>query len=166
VASKRTEKRTQESLAKVLPPGTVVRAYAGGPAHARLSRLATGIIVTFAVAFIAIAVATGRILIPGALVLLFLAGSIKPYRGCAVTDRGVVLLGTRIENHQPKKVLAWLPFVVLFPPYIAAVGTKRVRVQLSTERVSLRTADYQRLVASIGAYEQVGAMSPPEGRQI
>ena len=166
MASKRSDKRTQESLAKVLPQGTIVRAYAGGPAHARLSPLATGIIVTFTVVFAALAVTTGRILVPGVFLLLFLAAAVRPHRGCAVTNRGLALVRTRIENHEPKELLLWLPTASLLPPNLVTVGTKRMRVQLGSERVSLRTEDYQRLVGALGAHERFGPALPQVGRSL
>jgi len=131
-----------------------------------MSPLATGILIGFLALFVLLAVTSGRLVIPGIVPFLVFAASVKPYRGCVVTTAGIFLLQTSIENHQPKKVLAQVPFGALFPPNIVAVTKRAVRVRLDPDLVSLRASDYERLTASISDAEKGGILAIPDGRLV
>ncbi|HXY27260.1 MAG TPA: hypothetical protein VEH82_03190 [Acidimicrobiales bacterium] len=159
MSSARNRQRIETALAKALP-GSAVTGYAAGRANARLSSSATALILGFGLAFFLVAVLAGRLLIPGALLLLFFVGALKPFRGCAVTNSGVALLQTGAMHHRPTKVVTTVPLGCLLPPNITAVGARAVRVRVGPETVRLRRADYDRLVARVSQTTAGGPGAP------
>jgi hypothetical protein len=154
MSTERADKKARRSLSKVLPTGTSVRAYATGRANARMTQLAIGILVSFGVLFLLVAILADRIMFPGVLILLFFVSSIKPFRGCAVTETGVLLLKTRVSNHQPDKVIVEVPYAALFAPNPMPAGKRAIRVSLGPDIVRFRVVDYERLIASVTSAER------------
>ncbi len=89
--SKGNQEKTQQAIARLLGPEVAVRSYALGSANARMTPLAIGLMGGFVLVFIAPALLSGRLLLPGFLLIYLLVRGFKPYRGVAVTSVGVVL---------------------------------------------------------------------------
>jgi hypothetical protein len=150
MSSEKRQAKALSDLGRVLAPEVRARAYAAGRANARMTPQATYLVVGVLLLILVVAVATGRILIPGFLVLALFVSAIKPMRGIAVVDHGIVVVSTSAVNGKPKAVLGELPQAVLLPPHIHWVGTKAVRVPLGPDMVRLRARDYERLTGALG----------------
>src|SRR5437899_13069451 len=103
----RSQERAAMTAARILGPTTTVREYAVGRAHARVNN-AVIIILSLLGAGFAVTLLTGRILIPGLLVIALLVEQVRPARAVVVTDRGLVVLQRNLFNGRPTKVLASL----------------------------------------------------------
>jgi hypothetical protein len=148
VSVERRQAKAVRSLTKVLPQGTVVKAYGVGRANARMTRAAAGIIIGFAFVYAAVAVLTGRLLIPGLLLLALSISAVKPARGLGVTDHGITVVSTSAWNGQPKAVLGQVPLAVFSPQNVEHSGKRATRVRVGADVVRLRARDYERLSAA------------------
>jgi hypothetical protein len=141
--SRRSRDKNARKAVNLLPPGTVVCEYVRGRAHARMTNRATVVIVLVVLVVVA-ALAAGRVLFPGALVLIWLASEIRPYRAVVVTTQGVVLVTYSIINGR-SRVITYLPFEAALQP-VPTSGKAKLR--LGPDLVTLSRREYQLLVAA------------------
>jgi hypothetical protein len=141
--SKRSREKGARKAAKLLPPGTVIREYVRGRAHLRMTTGATVAIVLIVLAFFA-ALAAGKVIIPGALLIIWLSSEIRPYRAIVVTSLGVVLTTYSIITGR-SKVIAYLPFEATLQP-VQPHG--KAKLQLGPDLVTFARRDHQILVAA------------------
>jgi hypothetical protein len=94
-----------------------------------------------------ILVATGALVIVGALPLLVIFHFLCPPRALVVCDRGVALTGRSLLNGTPTSVIGRYSISDLRPTTSAA---GRVRIDVGPEHVWLPTAEEQQLRAAIG----------------
>ena len=149
------KKHAQQAIT-LLPPGTTMRAYVIGRAHARITNEAIIGGVIFAVAFI-VALMLGYILIPGGLLALYVFHQTRPPRGVAVTDQGLAVLGRNLWNSRPNKVIALLPPARIGP----AAPSGSVVVQLGTERITFTNKELRMLADATASMAPGGAMPYP-----
>jgi hypothetical protein len=149
MSSGKRQRKALDAVGRLLAPGVDVRAYGAGRANARMSTQVTYVIVGFLVLLVVVAVLTQRIYFPGVLLLAFFFSAVKPMRGVAVVDSGVVVLSLKAFDARPKAVLGELPHAVLLPPHIHRVGKRAVQVPLGPDVVKLRAHLYDSLVASL-----------------
>jgi hypothetical protein len=114
-----------------------------------MTRSAIVILAIFVILFFGLAVTTGKFLIPGWLLILLFVSSIKPLRGIAVTDNGVVLVSTSAWNAKPREVLAGLPPSSLAPTNVRKSGRRMVQVTLGPDKVRLRNKDFEPLASAV-----------------
>ena len=148
MSSERKQRKAVSSLTGVLPAGTAVRAYAAGRANARMTRPAAYLIAGFVALFVLVAVLTGRLLIPGVLVLVILVSWIRPLRGIAASDDGVYVVSTSAWSNRPRAVVNLVSNPSLLPPNVSWVGKTAVRIPFGSDVVRLRAKDYQRLLGA------------------
>jgi hypothetical protein len=153
----RRQTKAIRRLSKLLPQGTVTQAYGAGRANARMTTAAAGIIIGFAILYALVAVLTRLLLIPGLPVFIVLLVAIRPMRGLAVTDTGIVVVAVSAWRGQPKTVLGQGPFASISSTNIRRVRKKVVRVTLGTDVVRLRVRDYERLRAAVDAQGQASS---------
>ena len=137
----------------LLPPGTRVRAYAVGRAHARMTTRAVVVGGLFVLAFL-VALALGYLIIPGVLLVLVLVHEIRPPRAVVVTDQGIGIVARSLWNGGASKVLALLPLAPLRTP--APSGS--VTIDFGAERITLSRREFE--MASTAA-DAAGALSAP-----
>ena len=156
--SEKKRRSRAEAAAKLVPGGTDILGYVTGRGSARLSRgpIIAGSV--FLVVFV-IAALLGVLLIPGWLLLIYIAISIRPPRGVLVNSRGLVLFDLSVMNWGAKKVVAFLPFDALSQP--GAEGSRRATVVLGPERVSFKAGELTRLREAARAAAPVYAPVPP-----
>ncbi len=145
--SERSRRNGAAAAQRLLPDGTIVHEYVVGRAHARM---ATGAIVAgavFGIAFV-VALAFGTILIPGALVLIYVLHAVRPPRAVVVADRGLAVLDRSFLTARPTKVLAFLPADVARQP--AATG-RTVALSLGVDVVTFPRREYERLSTAVGS---------------
>lgn len=94
-----------------------------------------------------IVVATGALVLVGALPLLVIFHFLCPPRALVVCDRGIALTGRSLLNGSPTSVIARFSIGDLRPT-TSEVG--RVRIDLGPEHVWLSTAEEQQLRAAVG----------------
>jgi len=147
--SKRTRRKHAGQVASLLPPDSMVREYAVGQAHARMTMGAIIAIALFVGVFVT-ALALGVVVYPGVLLLLFVSHSVRPPRGIAATDQGVVLVERRFLTGKPSKVLALGPGSGLLSTRSAG---RRVVVAMGPDRVTMRRSEYDRLLRAVPGSE-------------
>jgi hypothetical protein len=131
--SQKTRTRQAETASRVLPAGTNVRTYVVGRANFRWT---TGSIVAGAlfVGIFVVGLLLGRILIPGALLILYFFQTTRPPRGIAVTDQGFAYLERSFWTGKPSKLIALLgPAQVVSSPLTFGPD----RVTLSAKELDL-----------------------------
>jgi hypothetical protein len=153
------KRRGLEATKALLGPATNVRAYAFGRAHARMTNGAWGLIAIFGTAFVVVLIALQTILIPGVLLVLVLYGMVRPRRGVAVTDDGVVVMALSGWNGTPRHVIDTQPHAALRAGIRGANGSK-VNVQLGSDLITLKRADFESLLA---AAPDAAVPPPPPG---
>jgi hypothetical protein len=131
----------------LLPEGTTLRDYIVGRANARLTRGAVITVVLFVVFFVAIALSSGRALLPGFLVFYILWRSIWPLRGIVVADRGLALVDRSFMRARPSRLIA----TVSLAEIAVSPRDQRRWVALAGETVSLRKNEYERLIRALNA---------------
>jgi hypothetical protein len=141
--SKRSREKGAWKAAKLLPPGTVIREYVRGRAHVRMTTGATVAILLIVLVFFA-ALAAGQVIIPGALLVIWLSSEIRPYRAVIVTSLGIVLLTYSIITGR-SKVIAYLPLEAAVQP-VQPHG--KAKLPLGPDLVTLTRRDHQLLVAA------------------
>jgi hypothetical protein len=143
--SKRTRDKHAASAAKLLPPGSNIRAYVVGRGHARM---ATGALVAGAIFLAAFVVALllGYVLIPGVLLLIFVIYQVRPPRSVVVSDQGLAVLGRSMWTGRPSSVVALLPLAPLSSP----TPKGKVTLALGPERITLTRAEFD-IAASAAA---------------
>jgi len=151
----RTRDKGTAVAQSLLPPGTTIRAYAVGRGHARLSTGAILAGVIFLVGFI-IGLLLGYILIPGALLLVYVIYEVRPPRVVVVTDSGLALLTRSFWRSRPGKVLALLPAAPIYPD----TGSGSVPLILGPERVTLSRHEFD-IVATAAASTPPSGPAPP-----
>lgn len=132
------------AAARLLPAGTQIRGYAVGQAQARWANGAIVAIGLFLTVFV-VGLALGVIFYPGGLLLYYVYNSVRPQRGVAATDHGLVLLERSLLNGRPRRVLANEGFMVLASPH--TVGSKTM-VRVGPDDVTFPRAEYDRLVGA------------------
>jgi hypothetical protein len=113
-----------------------------------MTGVAAGIILGFAVLYAADAVLTGRLLLPGFLLLALFVSAVKPTRGLVVTDDSLTVVSTSAWNGRPKAIIGQVPVAVLSPQNVEHVGKRAIRVTVGSDIVRLRHRDYERLSAA------------------
>ena len=137
---------------KVLPPGTQLRNYVVGRAHARLSTGAIVGMAVFALAFV-VALLAGYIILPGGLFLIYVVYAVRPPRGVAVSEQGLAVLARSFWTGRPNKVLALLPPA----PMASPTASGSVTVELGAERITFSRNEFRVLA------EATAGMVPPAG---
>lgn len=148
------KKKTQQALARLVGPEVVLRSYALGSANARMTPLAVGLMGGFVVLAIALAVLSGRLLLPGFLVIYLIVRTIRPYRGVAAANSGIILFHCSPWSAKPKTVLGTAPFSVLWPPNAQLAG-KKMRIPIGPDVVTLRQRDHEKLCQAVGAFASI-----------
>ena len=144
----RQQRRGQEAVQKLLGPGDEVMAFAFGRAHARMTTGAWSLIAIFGTAFVIVLVTFKTILIPGALLIWILYGMVRPRRGIAITDSGIVVTTLSGWSGSPKHVTQTLPHAALRAGIRNATGSK-VDVQLGADLTTVRRRDFESLTAAV-----------------
>jgi hypothetical protein len=141
--SRRTRDKGARKAAKLLPPGTVVCEYVRGRAHARMTTGAIVAIALFVLVFVA-ALAAGRVIYPGALLLIWVASEIRPYRAVVVTTLGIVLTTHSIITGRAT-VIAYLPFEAALQQ---VPRSGKPKLQLGPDLLTLPAREHELLVAA------------------
>jgi hypothetical protein len=139
--------RDGEIALGLLPEGTMLRDYIVGRANARFTRGALITVVVFAVLFVAIAMTSGRALLPGFLVFYILWRSIWPLRGIVIADRGLALVDRSFMRARPSRLIA----MVSLAEISVSPRDQRRWVAIAGETVSLRQTEYERLIQALNA---------------
>jgi hypothetical protein len=129
--------RNKQSAAAValLPAGSTFRGYVVGRASARITTQAIVVSAVFAALFLVVLEVAHTVLIPGLLVIFYVAQVTRPPRGVAVTDQGLALLARSVWTGKPNEVVTLMgPIPVLGP-----------EVSFGAESVKLQRAELDRL---------------------
>jgi hypothetical protein len=129
--SKRTRRNSWKAAEKLLGPGVQIREVGFGRAQGRWTTTTIALLSIFGGAFM-IALLSGVVLIPGALLVIVIVNSAWPLRTVVVANQGVALLQRSIWTGRPNKVLALLPHDPLAAPFAEdprrrAIGADIVR---------------------------------------
>ncbi len=152
LSTRARQKGTARSTA-LLPPGTSVRAYTVGRAHARMTIRAVVVGGLFVLGFL-VALALGYLIIPGVLLVLVLVHEIRPPRAVVVTDQGIGIVSRSLWNGGPSKVLALLPLA----PLRTLVPSGSATIDFGAERITLSRREFE--MASTAA-DAAGALRAP-----
>jgi hypothetical protein len=144
--SARARQKGAATAGPMLPANTVTREYVIGRAQARVMRGAVIATSLFVAAFV-VALAFGRILIPGVLILAYVISVTRPARAVVVADQGLVLLSRSELNGRPTAVLAYQSLEAVSDAAQAASG--HAKVGLGPDMVTFRQPEYQRLLAAV-----------------
>ncbi|MEP7054121.1 MAG: hypothetical protein ABI912_02590 [Actinomycetota bacterium] len=153
--SRRTRDKGARKAAKLLPPGTVVREYVRGRAQPRMTTGAIVAIVLFVLVFVA-ALATGRIIFPGVLLLIWVDSEIRPHRAVVVTALGVVLMTHSIVTGR-STLIGYLPFEAALQP---VPRTGKPKLQLGPDLLTLSAGDHKLLFAAAAAARNQLSQAP------
>ena len=141
------QQRELKAARNVLGEAAEVQAFARGRAKASWSDTASWITGIFAAVFVGALLLLHVVLIPGFLVVYVLYDAIRPRRGVAVTNAGVVELKLSAMNGKPASALTVVDHAALFDPRTEPDGNK-IKVAFGAEGVSLLTSDIARLRAT------------------
>ena len=150
--SKRQHKKL-DAARRVAEPGSEILAYGTGSGHARMSKGLVGLVVGFAVLFVVLLVAVHVVLIPGVVLVVLAIALIRPKRGVALTPDAVLVFHESMWNGKPNRLILSTPADSFSASNTPSTGGSRVSVLLGTERVTLKTNEYERLLR--------GAVAPP-----
>ena len=146
--SKRQRKKL-ETARRVTEAGPEILAYGTGTGQARLSKGLIGLVGGFAALFLVLLVLVHVVLIPGVVLVVVAIGLVRPKRGVALTSDAVLVFHESVWNGKPNRLILSSPpssFSASNPPNS---GSSRVALLLGTERVTLKTNEYQRLLRAV-----------------
>jgi hypothetical protein len=152
--SEKDRAKRATKTAAMLPPGTTVRTLVQGTGHFRVTVPVVVALGVFVVAF-AIALAKGVVLIPGVLLVLFVAGEARPGRDLVVTDQGLAIFHRSGLTGRPRKVIALLPPAPVYAPTTSG----SVTLALGPENIKLNRKEFDRLAAAMGSPQSVSTPS-------
>src|SRR3954451_24083158 len=133
--SARSRRKGAAKAAKQLGiDASAVRAYGVGHRAPRMTTKALVAAAGFGVLML-VALAFGRIIFPGGLLVLFVLNEVRPARAVAVTDDGVALFGRSLWNGALTGPLGRLPHEVLRPSDAAPAGS-HMPVHFGDEQVN------------------------------
>jgi hypothetical protein len=154
MVTQRNRSKGAAAAQALLPSNSHVGAYVFGRGHARMTTgaaIATGV---FAVAFI-VGLMLGVVFFPGALLVWFVINEVRPPRGLAVTDDGVVLMARTFWRGLPSRVMATVP-----APRVEGTPGGRTTLDVGPERVTLSGSEFERL-AGTGRVTGLGPAGGP-----
>jgi hypothetical protein len=129
-------------------PRSQIVAYGSGTGHARISTGLVGLVVGFVVVFVVVLVAVHVALIPGVVLVVVAIGLVRPKRGVARTPDAILVFHESVWNGTPNRLILSAPVASLSAAGAANNGASRVTVLLGTERITLKAADFDRLLGS------------------
>ena len=138
-----------DAARRVTEPGSDILAYGTGSGHARLSKGLIGLVVGFAVLFLVVLVLVHVVLIPGAVLVVVALGLIRPKRGVALTPDAVLVFHESVWNGKPNRLILSSPASSFSASNPLSSGGSRVSLLLGTERVTLKTNEYERLLRAV-----------------
>jgi hypothetical protein len=135
-----------DAARRVAEPGVEILAYGTGTGHARMSKGLIGLVVGFVVLFVIVLVAVHVVLIPGVVLIVVAIGLIRPRRGVALTPDSVLVFHESMWSGKPNRLILSTPAASFSGSTAPGPGHSRVALLLGTERVSLKTNEYERLL--------------------
>lgn len=157
--SRRQRDKGARKAQELIPDGRVT-GYVIGRTGPHPVLVVGGILLLFVAASVAVAVATGQVVVPGVLVVLLLQHLVSPPRGLAVCDRGVALTDRSVLHGRPTKIVALTAFEGVQP---RQVRLGRAEVVVGQESVWLTSGEEERLRTAIGAARTPPAWTGPTG---
>lgn len=124
-----------------------IKGYAPGRGNFRMTRGAKLLVAGFIALFAAVAIAEGRVLIPGGILLLVFAAQVRPYRAIALTDNALVVMSRSLFSGRPKQVIERIA-----PTALRAVtrpSKNKVRLQVGGEVITLRARQFDPLLVGL-----------------
>ena len=146
--SKRQHKNF-DAARRVSDPGLEILAYATGSGHTRMSRGLIGLVAGFAVLFVVVLVAVHVVLIPGVVLVVVAIGLMRPKRGVALTPDAVLVFHESMWNGKPNRLILSAPAASFSASNAPSTGASRVSLLLGSERVTLKTNEYGRLLRAV-----------------
>ncbi len=142
MVSERNRSKGATAAQALLPTGSHLDAYVLGRAHARMTTGAAVATAAFAAVFI-VGLMLGVVFIPGVLLVWFVINEIRPPRGLAVTDDGVVLMARSFWRGLPSRVMA-----TVGEPRVEGTPGGRTTLDVGPERVTLSGSEFERLAGT------------------
>ena len=157
-------RRNRKNLAKAkkigAPFGEVI-AYVSGTGKLRFTEGLAMLIGCFVLLCVVVFMATGRILIPGFLVVIVGVGMVRPRRGVALMPNGLLVMHESMADATPKRILVHAPVGALEASIVEAADTVQssVHLDLGTERIRMKRGAYDSLLrAARNLHSEVGAV--------
>ncbi len=145
----RREGKKLASARSVAGPSVDVVAYGSGIGHSRATAALVLLGLGYGAVLLTLLVVVGRFLLPGVLLLLAAYYLVRPLRGVAVTQVGILVMQEGMMNERPARVLYLAPPDALGPFDEHLEGTRHVRVQIGPELIRMRRSVYESLVLAV-----------------
>ena len=146
--SKRQHKKL-DAARRIVDRGSEILAYGTGSGHARISKGLIGLVVGFAVLFVVVLIAVHVVLIPGVVLVVVTTGLIRPKRGVALTRDAVLVFQESMWNGKPNRLILSFPAASFSASNALSPRVSRVSFLLGTERITLKTNEYERLLRAV-----------------
>ena len=146
----RKQHKTFQAALKCVGPEVKVIAFGNGTGHPRMTKGFVGLIAAFAALFSLTLALMHVVLIPGALLLLVGIGLVRPRRGVALTEDGVIVLHESLWTGHPNRILLTASPGHFTP--VGAHGDSKVRVQLGSEQVTFKQHEYERMLRAVQSH--------------
>ena len=137
--SRREQKKARQAQALVADQAV---AYGSGTGHARLSQSLVGAAIGFVALFVVVLLVLGRFLIPGVVLLVVAASTIRPRRGVAITPQGIFVMHENMVDNMPNQVVAHGPISGITSLVDDDGKAAHVRLAVGGEIVRLRRSTY------------------------
>lgn len=159
------------AAARLLDPSTTHIDYVLARGHPRLGTPAIVAVSVFGVAFV-VALAMGRIVVPGLALLIVAYYGVFPPRGVVIADQGVAVLHRSIWLLRPAKVIALLTHDQMAQVQAIAKGSK-AEMAFGPERLTFTNGEWARFTAAVQkvsgnwtANQHLSAAGPPPSASV
>src|SRR3954454_2051394 len=144
--NERNRAKSASRVEKLLGGTTPGQDYGVGHGHWRMTTAAGVTMAVLAAAFV-VALALGRVVVPGVLLVWIVIRTVRPLLGVAVTHRGLAVVHVSLFNGRPDRIVVLLPPV---PPW-SGPATEPVTLALGPEQVRFGRKEFARLTAAVAA---------------
>ena len=137
----RRRRKKLAAATSVAAPVAPVLAYGDGVGHVRVPQAALWVAGVFLAIFLAALLASGRVVVPGVVILGVLAALVQPRRGIAVTPHGLLVMRVSLWDGRPDHILFGAPTMALVPVDPGRADARRVRLVIGPERIRVTRGD-------------------------
>jgi hypothetical protein len=145
----RRDRKKLAKAEKIVGPEAPILAYGSGVGHARMSKVFIGIGIGFVVAFFLVLLLLGKLLIPGVLLVLVAASSLRPRRGVAITPAAVLVLHESMLDSLPNRVVTYGQLNEIRSIDVGDDVRRHVKLHVGPEVIRMKRSAYEALLAEV-----------------
>lgn len=129
--------------------GAPIAAYAGGTGQVRFTGTFVTVAIGIGVASVAAIASSGRLIVPGVIVIVVALSSMRPRRGVAVTPDALLVLHESMVNALPNRVVAFGTLAEIDAVEGNGADAGHVRLHLGAEVIRMKRSAYDLLVVAV-----------------